>query len=47
MKKCPICKRELTGTARWYYRYNMCKSCASKLKAKNKIEKYDSWNKIN
>ena len=45
MKKCPICKKEITGTARWYYRYKTCKSCTSKLKRKNKIEKYDTWKK--
>ena len=47
MKKCPICKEEKTGTAKWYYRYKMCKSCAAKLKKSGKIDKYDTWKNNN
>jgi hypothetical protein len=43
MKKCPICKRDVTGTKRWYYRYNMCKTCVARLKKSAKIPKYDTW----
>ena len=43
MKKCPICKRDIYGTAKWHYRYRMCKSCAYKLKREGKISKYDIW----
>ena len=43
MKICPICKRNLSGTKRWYYRYKMCKICALRLRKEGKAEKYDTW----
>ena len=37
MKVCKNCKDEIRNTAKWYYKYDMCKSCVAKLKKEGKL----------